>query len=165
VYEYASDGIIFKYPTDWKIVSSSGPTAGNWYHQVNIEPTQGDASFTVVLRALANPSTQYDKSNCSYVRDVETVNVPNLGAKKMIAYGSNGMVDHLALTDSPNNIIGQEAGCSAVFASKAGAGKFVDLSAWYGSGAGEGTKPFGYDLFIQKPEVQTAQKILRSVSY
>jgi hypothetical protein len=94
-----------------------------------------------------------------------TVNIPNLGAKKIIAYGSDSMVSRLALTDDPNNIIGQEAGCSAVFASKAGAGKFVDLTARYGSGAGGGTKSFTFDQFTQKPEVQTAEKILRSAAY
>jgi hypothetical protein len=157
VYKSPSDGISFKYPADWKIVAS-------YASQVDIAPTQGDTSFRVVFRALTNPSTQYDKSRCSYVRDIETVNIPSVGAKKMIAFGSNGMVGHLALTDNPYNIIGQEAGCSAVFASKAGVGKFVDLTAWYGSGS-EGTKSFTFDQFTQKPEVQTAEKILRSATY
>jgi hypothetical protein len=64
-----------------------------------------------------------------------------------------------------NNIIGQEAGCSAVFASKVGAGKFVDLSAHYGpTGGGDGSRQFTFEQFLQKSEVKTAQKILRSVS-
>jgi hypothetical protein len=153
----SADGASFRYPADWKIVAS-------YANQVDIAPVQGDTSFRVVFRALTNPSTNYDKSTCSYVRDIETVNVPNLGTKKMVAYGSGGMVSRLALTDNPNNVIGQEAGCSAVFSSKAGAGKFVDLSAWYGAG-GEGTKSFSFDQFMQKSEVQTAAKILRSTTY
>jgi hypothetical protein len=51
-----------------------------------------------------------------------------------------------------------------VFTGKAGAGHYVDLSGWYGSGA-EGTRSFAFDQFVQKPEVQTVEKILRSVSY
>jgi len=158
VYKSASDGLSFKYPADWKIAISSSA-------QVDIAPSQGDTSFRVVLRALQNPSTQYDKTACSYTRDIETVTVANLGAKKkMIAYGNDNMVSRLALTDDPHDIIGQEAGCSAVFGSKAGAGRFVDLSAWYGNGA-EGTKSFTFGQFTQKPEVQTAEKILRSAAY
>ncbi len=156
-YKSSTDGITFKYPADWKIIA-------NQPAQVDIAASQGDASFRLVLRLLTSPSTQYDKSSCSNVRDIETVTVPNLGAKKMVAYGPSNMVSRLALTDDPHNVIGQEAGCSAVFASKAGAGKFVDLSAWYGSGD-EGTQSFTLDQFTQKPEIQTAEKVLRSVTY